>query len=128
MDDVTIDGGPEGPLLRLSSWRPHPHVVGVRLAGELDDSTVRAATAYLRDATADGPAHLVVDVSGVTFFGSAGVRLLAAAREGADGVRGALSLVGVRDNAHVARVLQVVGMDGWFRTVESVRELLSDLG
>ena len=67
----------------------------VSVSGELDMATVPQLRAYLRDKTASRPAHLVLDLSGVTFLAAHGVDLFMTARDGHKGIHGELHLTGV---------------------------------
>ena len=54
--------------LRLLCREVGDDTVVVSVAGELDMATVPQLGAYLRDTTASRPAHLVLDLSAVTFL------------------------------------------------------------
>ena len=77
----------------------------VALRGELDISTAPLAEEQLRQAEAGHPPRLVLDLSGLTFLDSSGLRLVleADARARRDGRR----LVVVRGPAEVQRVFRV---------------------
>lgn len=82
--------------------------VTVEIAGEIDELRVdELATAFAR-AIEDHPVLVVVDLAGVTFFGSAGIRCLLqannAAREARIGFRVA------RPSEVVQRVVQLTGI------------------
>lgn len=98
------------PPFHLASREVGPGVVVVEISGELDGVTAPRARRFLASATADVPAHLVVDLSRVTFLPSRGVQLLLAAHHNHDGIHGALHLVGVQDNRQVRRVLDLTGL------------------
>jgi anti-anti-sigma factor len=83
--------------------------------------------AYLRDKTASRPAHLVLDLSGVTFLASTGVGLLIAARDGQGGIHGELHLTGVAADRAVHHVLQVVGVLARFAIRDDEDDLLRRL-
>lgn len=60
------------------------HLDGVAVltvGGEVDLSTAPAFEAAIAEALAEEPAVLVIELSGMEFLASAGVRVLAAARE-----------------------------------------------
>ena len=86
--------------------------------GDLDLAAVDAVTAAARDALAGLPAGLVLDLSGVTFCDTVGLRTLlsTAARARAQG--SSLALAGVRP--HVAEFLARVCAD---RTLPSYRDV-----
>ncbi|MDP9301581.1 MAG: STAS domain-containing protein [Actinomycetota bacterium] len=86
--------------------------VRIQLLGEVDlevEDRVRAALGEAADAAEDS---LVVDLSGLTFLDSTGLRLLIELRERLDGGSPVLSLV--PGNASVQRVFEVTGVDRSF--------------
>ena len=110
-----------------TTWRPAPDVVAVRLSGELDIATEPVAREYLRDCTRHRPAHLVLDLSEITFLASHGLRLLVATELHDDGIHGELHLVGVEPDSHVARVLRLTGLDERLDVSPDVQTLLAAL-
>jgi anti-anti-sigma factor len=89
--------------------RLRPRVV-LRLAGELDVRSATAAHKRLLGLALRPGAQLVLDLSGVTFMDSTGIRLILQAREHA--LRHGAGFVVVRGPAPVMRVLELVGLDG----------------
>jgi anti-sigma B factor antagonist len=87
-----------------------PDGAGVRLLGELDIATVPLADEAIRAAEVGGPARLVIDLSGLAFMDSTGLRMVmaAAARAREEGRR--LAVVPGPDA--VQRVFELTGMDG----------------
>src|SRR4051794_23098977 len=83
--------------------------VHVKLRGELDISTAPRLEEDLRRAEADGPAVIMVDLSGLDFMDSTGLRLLISAdlRAREAGRR----LVLVQGNEMVQRVLRLTRLD-----------------
>ena len=79
-----------------------------------------ATCAAVRDALepteADGAAHLVVDLSQLTFMDSSGLHLLVATQEAAArrGIRFSL----IRGPAIVARALELTGLDDRFEVLQ----------
>src|SRR5215212_5144831 len=98
-----------GSDLRLRCRRIGDDVVVVSVAGELDLATVPQLRAYLMHSTASRPAHLVVDLSAVTFLAARGIGVLMDVRDGRNGVHGQLHLTGVTTNPPVRHVLQMLG-------------------
>jgi anti-anti-sigma factor len=84
----------------------HRTVAGVRVevAGDIDVTTVDILRDSLHRAAAERPTRLEVDLSGVTFVGSAGIGVLAAVRQSV----GALILVGANDQ--IRRILTKFGV------------------
>jgi anti-sigma B factor antagonist len=121
MNDSTRSDGL--PITVTAHW-PHPHLCVAQLAGELDIATVPSLVRYLREETATGCAHLVLDVAGVRFLAAAGVGLILSAMHNNDGIRGRLHLVGVTGNHVVARVLDLAGVMPLLDVHDSLEQLL----
>lgn len=86
----------------------------VRVSGELDLMSEAELTAYLLRAVADPSAtSVVVDVSGVEFIDSCGLRALLTGREAAD--RADRELLLATTAGPVTRLLDIAGVRGWFR-------------
>jgi anti-anti-sigma factor len=97
---------PDPPFFRLDV-RPGPGRTTVAAAGEVDLATVGDLVAALREQLATGPVRL--DLSGLTFMDSSGVRALDAVlgdcrREGWD------LRVGRDIHEHVRQVLEMTGL------------------
>jgi anti-sigma B factor antagonist len=121
MNDSTRSDGL--PVTVTAHW-PRAHLCVVQLAGELDIATVPSLVQYLRQETAPGCAHLVLDVAGVRFLAAAGVGLILSAMHHDDGIRGRLHLVGVTDNHAVARVLDLTELMPLLDVHDSLEQLL----
>ena len=82
----------------------------IRLAGELDLSTTQTLEAELRRAINDATSEVILDLAGLSFIDSSGLRLLviATAHSQANGDR----LRMLRGSAPVERVIQLSGLDG----------------
>jgi anti-sigma B factor antagonist len=91
-----------------SLTRPRPQSVLV-LAGELDVASATDAYKRMLELNLRPGAQLVLDLSGLTFMDSTGIRLILQAGEYAS-MRGA-DLVIVRPPDRVMRVLELVGLD-----------------
>ena len=98
-DEVLSDG------FAISARPVGTHAVLVEILGELDVQTAPQARAFLTQATATTPRHLILDLTGVRFLASAGIALLIAAQSGQDGINGRLHLLGVTGNHPVERPL-----------------------
>ena len=105
-DEVLSDG------FAISARPVGTHAVLVEILGELDVQTAPQAKAFLTQATATTPRHLILDLTGVRFMASAGIALLIAAQSGQDGINGRLHLLGVTGNHPVERPLALVGPGG----------------
>jgi anti-sigma B factor antagonist len=119
--------GSGGPSLDLRCRQIGDNVIVVSVAGELDLATAPQLRAYLVDNTASRPAHLVLDLRGVTFLASHGIRLMIETRGGSDGMHGELHLTGVTTNPRIRRVLQVTGLLAEFDIHDDEDELLHRL-
>jgi anti-anti-sigma factor len=84
----------------------------IQLRGEVDLEVEDRARAALDEAVNAAKESLVVDLSGLTFLDSTGLRLLIELRERFDGQGPALSLV--PGNASVQRVLELTGVNRSF--------------
>lgn len=105
------------PSLTAAS-EPLDSGVRVRLSGELDIATAGRAEEELRRAEAGEPAVLAIDLGGLTFMDSTGLRLIVAAHTRArDAAR---RFVVVRGPDPVHRVLELTGLDGRLDVVESI--------
>jgi anti-sigma B factor antagonist len=95
----------------------------VHISGEID-MTSRGAVERVLTRTVDGrPEAVVVDLSGVTFFGSSGLQMLAEAR--AHAAANAVPLRLVASSRKVLRPLEITGMTTAFPVYASVAEAVS---
>ena len=94
--------------------------VRVVLEGELDIATTPGAEAELKRVEGDGADVIVLDLRGLTFMDSTGLRLLVAAdaRAREAGHR----LVIVRGPAAVHRVLEITGLDAKLQLIADPAE------
>jgi anti-sigma B factor antagonist len=90
---------------------PEDGRVLVRVAGELDMSTVPVLEARLREARAAGR-RLVVDLRGLDFMDSTGLTLLVRWGRGAE--QDGYELALVRGEARVHRLFELTGLDSRF--------------
>jgi anti-sigma B factor antagonist len=120
-DDVLSDG------FAIGARSVGAYAVLVEILGELDVQTVPQARAFLAQATAAAPQHLILDLAGVRFLASAGIGLLIAAQSGQDGINGRLHLLGVTGNHPVERPLALVGLLGRFDIALDLDALLATL-
>jgi anti-sigma B factor antagonist len=86
-----------------------PPSATVVLDGEIDIATAPAIRRLLLAAISGGDVHLAVDVSGVTFIGAAGIGVLVAAANRAQGAGGGLSLLA--PSPQVRWLLDVLHLD-----------------
>jgi anti-anti-sigma factor len=71
-----------GDGFAISSRPVADHVVMVEIRGDLDIHTVPPIKTFLAQATATGPQHLILDLTGVEFLASSGLGLLIAVSYG----------------------------------------------
>jgi anti-anti-sigma factor len=79
----------------------------LRPTGELDVAAIPEMEQALGQA-ADGPANLEIDLSGVSFLDSSGLRLLLGARQRCQGAGGALTVTHPTDDTR--RLLDLTGL------------------
>jgi anti-sigma B factor antagonist len=120
-DEVLSDG------FAISARPIGTHAVLVEILGELDIQTVPRARAFLAQATATTPRHLILDLTGVRFLAWARIALLLAAQSGQDGIHGQLHLLGVTGNHPVERPLALVGLIDRFDIALDREALLATL-
>lgn len=110
-------------LLTTTLSYPQERTVLCTVTGEVDLATAPVLLEQLQKAMSDGPRYLIVDLSAVTFFGAAGVRLLDEARA----ARGEEhEVVLVSDDRLVARVLQICDVN--YRRYSDRYQALADCG
>ncbi|HVV24538.1 MAG TPA: STAS domain-containing protein [Pseudonocardiaceae bacterium] len=100
-------------------------IVVVSLVGELDMSTADDAAVALREATVSARA-VVVDMTGLRFFASAGVNVLLQLRRDMDEKGVTVRLVA--DQRAVLRPLELMGMADLFLVHVSVADALAAAG
>lgn len=96
-------------VVHPSRWRgaDYEQVLIVPITGSLDAATVPDFAAWLRPLASHGH-HLVLDLSGLTFLGCAGLTLFVELHEDAAASTGSLQLVEVP--SHPLRILQLTGL------------------
>jgi anti-sigma B factor antagonist len=104
-------------LLQATLTQPHPEVVIIAAAGELDMASGDLLRRAIEHAIARRPKRILVDLATVTFFGSTGMAVLTQGRALAStqGIR--LQLRGARHRA-VALPLRYTGLENLFDIVD----------
>jgi anti-anti-sigma factor len=110
------------PVLTVDTVRTDQAVVVV-VAGEVDADTAGPVYIELSAGLGSAPPALVVDLSEVTFFGSAGIALLVEAKQHTEDTGTGLALVAV--NRAVLRSLEVAGVASFFDVYPTRSEALS---
>jgi anti-anti-sigma factor len=106
-----------------------PRAVVLHLAGELDMVTAPGFAEHVQQHVASGDQHgpsLVLDLSGVTFLGSAGLAVLAEARNLA--VARAVQVRVVAASRNVLRPMEVTGLDKVLTVVPDVATAIEQVG
>jgi anti-anti-sigma factor len=105
-DDIP---SPEPPGLYVVSRREH-QMHTMELAGELDVATCPRLRRELREAEAQGPHTIVIDLSRLGFIDSSGLKLLieASIRNSRDG---SSQLAIVRGSRQIQRVFEIAGVE-----------------
>ncbi len=96
----------------------------VTVVGEVDFDTAGTLADEVSTATGGGTAHLVIDLGGVTFFDSSGVKVLVSTRKRSEQAGQSLSLVAVPRS--VMRVLTVTALDKLFAIHDSVDDVVKE--
>jgi anti-anti-sigma factor len=99
-------------------------VVVLAVGGEVDLVTIPALEEAIGGVVADNPAGLVIDLSGVEFLASAGLRLLAATHEEVG--KSAPFAVVARGPA-TRRPIQLTGLDEAFPLYQTLEDALTDV-
>ncbi|EWM18183.1 anti-anti-sigma factor [Kutzneria sp. 744] len=95
----------------------------IHVTGEVDMASEELLRKHLSDARAEEPSSLVLDLSGVTFFASAGLHVLVDLYHdaAAQGVR----LLVVATSRIVLRPMQITGVDQLVTLVDSVDQAMA---
>jgi anti-sigma B factor antagonist len=110
--------------VRPSRSSPTPGTVVIGVGGELDAATEPTARTFTTAQLVHRPGHVIVDVSEVTFLGSAGLRWLLDLRDSARGTGFALHLAGVAHGRAVELVLRTAELTTLFDIGPSVQDVL----
>lgn len=87
-------------------------VVIIKLSGRLDSSTAPPAEESFARVLASGPLHLAIDMSGLEYISSAGLRVLLVVAKKLQQAKGKVVLFGLVQN--VREVFQISGFDRIF--------------
>lgn len=122
VDTGAGDGTDIGEIIRFDVVDHGPDVRVLHVVGELDTLTAPLLQVRLAEQLAQ-VRTLVLDLSDVTFLGSAGLAVLVGARDDAD-TRGCRLLV-VPGSRIVKRALEATGLLALFATADDVPEALA---
>jgi len=125
-DHGTTDDNDEiGEVVRFDVVSHGPDARVVHVVGEIDTLTAPVLRTRLDEQVAAVPL-LVLDLTDVTFLGSAGLAVLVAAKDEADRRRHTLRLV--PGSRIVTRALEATGLLGIFDIAEGVSQALEPAG
>jgi len=116
------DRGPPGGL-QIDVEHPSRGLIVVSPSGELDLSNGSALEEAITEARDKGPESLVLDLTGLTFMDSSGLRILIDTWNESKLAERALTLV-VPKEGLVRRVLEVSGCDAFLPIVDRLDEAL----
>jgi anti-sigma B factor antagonist len=108
---------------RSETERPAPGVLILRLVGDIDIATAEAAVAAIRRHVGPPASIVLLELSGVTFCSSSGLRVLVEAARLADEHGIDLRLVGA--GRPVQRPMDVTGLGAHFLSFTSVTAALA---
>lgn len=112
--------------LRLSVLRPDPGVVVVRMSGEIDLAAVPRLTELIRQRlTAAVLRAIVLDLSEVTFFNTAGLDMLLHAQRRTECKQ--ISMFVVLGTGPVARMMRLTGLTDRFASRETTAQAVTEL-
>jgi anti-anti-sigma factor len=92
------------------------------LSGRVDSSGAVELDDILHRAVAEGKHNMILEMSGVAYMNSAGLRILADVMSANRERGGDLRLVGLNDR--VRRVFEIIGFDKFFRVYNTVLEAM----
>ncbi|MHC1562447.1 STAS domain-containing protein [Actinomycetospora sp. C-140] len=102
-----------------------PDVVVISPVGDIDTASASPLRSAIAEQVDAGATHVVLDLAGVDFMGSAGLALLIAEREAAIARDGQLRLAGVPRTA--GRALTLTGLTELFDTYPDAEAAAADL-
>jgi anti-sigma B factor antagonist len=125
VDGVTSpgpQGEPDGELSVAVRTHEPDEVVVLAASGEVDLLTVRRLRESIERALAEAPRLLVVDLTGVSFFGSSGLAVLVEFRQ----VAGSRTELRVVATGPSLRALQVTGLSDVFAVHPTLEDALGN--
>lgn len=101
----------------------HDDVTVVSVTGDLDANSSAGATAYLDAEIEGGHNNLVIDLSGVTYISSAGLRVILGTMQRARSAGGDVRLAGAVGN--IRRVVGLSGLATFIKTFPTAEEAVA---
>ncbi len=99
-------------------------VVVLAVGGEIDTNTAPILHTVISQAIADKPSALVIDLSGVQFIASAGLRILVQTK---DKVGGSADLAVVSSGGVISKLIRLIGLDATFLLSKTVDDALASV-
>ena len=109
--------------LQLSTRRDGERAI-VTVGGEVDLETASQLGEHALEALREVSPHLVVDIAGVTFMDSTGLKVLLSIQRRADLANGSFAVTGATRT--VRRILALTGLDQTFTLYDSLADLPAD--
>jgi len=106
--------------LQLSTTRVGEQAI-VTVGGEVDLETASQLGDHALEALRDVSPHLVLDLAGVTFMDSTGLKVLLSIQRRTDLAAGSFAVVGA--TRAVRRILELTGLDQTFRLYDSLADV-----
>lgn len=122
-DPKTVDR----PPATVSLHNPVPGVAVVAPQGEIDIATAEVLEDRIERAERTSPKAVVVDLNGLAFMDSSGLRVLISALKRAEDAGRGFALVCEPDRP-VYRLLQISGVGEMTRVAANLDEILTELG
>ncbi len=110
----------------LGVQQPRPGVVVLAVRDELD-GPAGPFRDCLNNVRRPGLRHLVIDLSAMTYIGSAGLRMLVDALPPHNGAGYRAHLAGVGAGSTTMRLLRIASLDGLFTVFDGLDECLASL-
>ncbi|MFC4946067.1 anti-sigma factor antagonist [Pseudonocardia sp. GCM10023141] len=121
-EKTPADGLDVGEIIRFDVVDHGPGVRVLHVVGELDTLTAPLLNARLQEQQA-AARHIVLDLTDVTFLGSAGLAVLVGAKDAADAAGGRLWVV--PGSRIVKRAMEATGLLPHFAIADDVPEALA---
>jgi anti-anti-sigma factor len=110
--------------VKISTSLQGDNVMLLQVEGEVDAHTAQEFAKTLKDLFGQGHRRMVVDVSGMTFISSAGIRVLFDAYRQAVQLDGQMRLAGPTDQ--VRRVFEIAGLYELLQITDGLEEALNN--
>lgn len=104
--------------------KDHKHCTVIKVTGRIDSETSPELEKYLAKIYKAGQYHIVMDLSGVDFISSAGLRVLVSARKKCHRKRGDVVLSGLSPRLKAA--IDLVGFDLLFKIFDKLEDAVGN--